>query len=862
MVKVWHWQEIASLKELDKSNNFKVKAQDIQDRLETQGIFESANYIAGVKQIINTVDKSVVQKIFELGGILEKKLIEAGWSDFTFSNLVDNCYQLFSANIPSLKEDLSFKLVVEYLVAEYIDDKNIKTITDDDLSRIAKTAEEIFDKQVIYFVEALVAEKKVVLTSREEEYLKSRGANLDFNEVLRKAKKLITPDKESYKINVLLNKEGTYSLPVIKCLILFEEEDKLVERLRGDEVLQKFLVEYRDHIDRTALHYTVSKGKSTILKALCNIEKIKELIDEGDGYGRTALHVASAEGYTNLIDQLLKAGVTLDSTDGYGRTALHIAAINGQVETIEKLIETEKALSQGQNKKLSLDKQDNYGRHPLHLAALFNQDEAVEKLLELEADIEAKDKYDRTPLYLAIKNDAVKAVEAFWNAGNDFTKIIMNNSEDTVVHLAAKYNSINTLEFLYLCQQYDFNQGNKDGNTPLHHAAYAGSVEAATVLLSYGVDTLIRNNKDQRTPLEATMNKNSDLIKAVTEEEASSRKIQVAAKLIDYDYSEFLNGDNFCGIDSMDEKAGGVRKSTTNHLLKDYYNKAQIGTYLDIGVGNFIYKVCEFLSNKDNKAILPCGKKDHIALITKIAKSGNVDLLKKFIDQLPEFKEKLDEEQQKELFYEVKDNKELLALLEPIYNFENKKVTWEQSPKFVINAIEKDLNHFKEAAENPDKLAKFMEKFIEDTREKYEAHSLEVPMSPSYNISTAEDIYTLLLRGAISFKREDIVSKILSENHGNILTHPDATSYSPLSSTLYSGNQNILEGVKNYIQQCKGLQGFHKTECEEDDKANILTIMRYPQFEDFTRESYQKILEPLYIDISPFTDLLDSFEDY
>jgi ankyrin repeat protein len=848
----WPWHKIASLKDISSAISEDSKDQDIQDRFETQGIFKSANYIAGAKQITNTAEKSVSQIIFELGRHLENKLIEAGWRYFTFSNLVDNCYQLFSRNIPSLKNDPSFKLVIEYLVEEYIDNKKIGVITNDELPRITNIAENILDEQVIYFVEALVAEKKVILTSREKEYLKSRGANLDFNEILKQAKEFIIQDKESYKINVPLNKEGTYSLPVIKCLILFEEEDEFVERLSGDKLLQEFLVKYRDHIGRTALHYTVAKDKSKILKALCDIDKIKELINKDDGYGRTALHVASAEGYTNLIDQLLEAGAKLDSTDGYGRTALHIAAISGQVETIEKLIEREE-----QDNQSSLEKPDNYDRRPLHLAALFNQGEAVEKLLELEADISALDGYGRTPLELAIKNDAAEAVEGFWNAGNDFTKTI-TKKEDNAIHLAAKYNSVNTLEFLYLCQQYDFNQGNKDGNTPLHNAAYAGSVEAATALLGYGVNTL-RNIKDQRTPLEAAMTQHIFL-----KEEASPRKIQVAAKLIDYDYSEFLNegGNNFCGTNGIALPGSFINQSSTNHTLKDYYNKAQRGSYFDAAVGKFIYRVCEFLSSKDNNAILPRDKEDHIALITKIAKSGNVGLLQNFTAQLPEFTNTLDEEQQKALFHVVRDNKSLLDLLEPIYNFENKKVTWEQSPKFVINAIKDDLDHFKEAAENPGKLTEFMKKFIEETREKYEAHSLEVPMSPRYNISTPKDIYTLLLRGAISFKREDIVSKILSKNHGNILTHPDATSYSPLSSTLYSGNQNILDEVKNYIELHIRDDNLNKTECEEDDKANILTIMRYPQFEGFTRENYQEILEPLYIDISPFTDLLDSFEDY
>lgn len=172
-----------------------------------------------------------------------------------------------------------------------------------------------------------------------------------------------------------------------------------------------------------------------------------------------------------------------------------------------------------------------------------------------------------------------------------------------------------------------------------------------------------------------------------------------------------------------------------------------------------------------------------------------------------------------------------------------------QRSNFVINAIASDFDYFNVSDQGT------FTQFINITKDEYDKKKL--PCDVDYNISNNNDIYTLLLRAAIALNKEDIVEKILSQDHGNILTQPDATSYSPLSQTLYSGKKSILNKIKNYIDQYK--DNFIKIKCEEDDKANIITIMRYPQFENLTKEFYKELLEPLYNDISPFTDLLDTF---
>ncbi|ODQ64893.1 hypothetical protein NADFUDRAFT_66024 [Nadsonia fulvescens var. elongata DSM 6958] len=54
--------------------------------------------------------------------------------------------------------------------------------------------------------------------------------------------------------------------------------------------------------------------------------------------GQTMLHLASALGYTHLVDELITRGSLIDSTDSNGMTALHFAALNGHQEVVVKLV--------------------------------------------------------------------------------------------------------------------------------------------------------------------------------------------------------------------------------------------------------------------------------------------------------------------------------------------------------------------------------------------------------------------------------------------------------------------------------------------------------------------------------------------
>ena len=54
--------------------------------------------------------------------------------------------------------------------------------------------------------------------------------------------------------------------------------------------------------------------------------------------GRSAFHVASSMGQTDMVRLLIDAGAQIDASDSDGRTPLRLAVENGQSETAMALV--------------------------------------------------------------------------------------------------------------------------------------------------------------------------------------------------------------------------------------------------------------------------------------------------------------------------------------------------------------------------------------------------------------------------------------------------------------------------------------------------------------------------------------------
>jgi len=152
------------------------------------------------------------------------------------------------------------------------------------------------------------------------------------------------------------------------------------------------------------------RGRRGLLTAAArrNLLAARELIERGvpadvtaaDGSGGTALLVAAASGYTDLVTLLLDAGADAARQDAHGDTALMAAVRIGSMETVKLLLARGAVVAE----------QDEAGRSALLWAARSGRVDVARALLEAGAPIDAADKTGRTPLIHAAEKGAAGIV--------------------------------------------------------------------------------------------------------------------------------------------------------------------------------------------------------------------------------------------------------------------------------------------------------------------------------------------------------------------------------------------------------------------------------------------------------------------
>ena len=173
---------------------------------------------------------------------------------------------------------------------------------------------------------------------------------------------------------------------------------------------------------------------------------------------------------------------------------------------------------------------DDYGSTPLFLASEKGYTEIVKLLLEYGADVNVKDNHGETPLYLASKNGHAEIVKLllahgadvnvrtkhgntplYWASSNGHTEVVKvllthgadvnvkDSYGDTPLLLVSRYGYT---EMVKLLLEYgaDVNAKNNNGNTALRWASSKGHTEIVKLLLAHGADVNVKNN-DGETPL-------------------------------------------------------------------------------------------------------------------------------------------------------------------------------------------------------------------------------------------------------------------------------------------------------------------------------------------------------------------------
>jgi len=219
------------------------------------------------------------------------------------------------------------------------------------------------------------------------------------------------------------------------------------------------------------LHTSIRQGKTDLFdKVLRHCNDPIALINQGDKYGRTSLHLAVLTLNPKLGEALIGNGAVSNTQDDDGETPLHLA---------EDATMTELLLKKG---KANPNIPNVDGICALHLAVQRRDINSVRALLRSGASVNNADNIRWfTPLHL-ISLPARNATDE-------------KPDEDVRARIGQLLSGN-----LHSQEEPDFNYQDSEGNTPLHYAVQMETPDACdlvTIFLEKGADPNICNERDQ-----------------------------------------------------------------------------------------------------------------------------------------------------------------------------------------------------------------------------------------------------------------------------------------------------------------------------------------------------------------------------
>ena len=153
------------------------------------------------------------------------------------------------------------------------------------------------------------------------------------------------------------------------------------------------------------------------------------------------------------------------------------------------------------NTVVDINRKDCYGNTPLYVAAHYNCPAAAAALIEHGADLNTVDDSEESPIFTAIYENAHEIITQLLQAGCDYT--IKTKSRNTVLHCAANDSDAQTIALLTkarLCG-IDVEARNEEGLTALDLASarVTGITEEWKILFERLVDSITDPGYDSRS---------------------------------------------------------------------------------------------------------------------------------------------------------------------------------------------------------------------------------------------------------------------------------------------------------------------------------------------------------------------------
>ena len=234
------------------------------------------------------------------------------------------------------------------------------------------------------------------------------------------------------------------------------------------------------------IHDAARQGDVAAVSRL--LEQDARLVESTDDSDCTPLHYAAGGGFLELSELLVERGADVNAQSYEHETPLHWAAVRSHGAVVELL------LAQGPDTEIG----DDYGRTPLLLVARETGNvEIATALLDGGADVNARDRFDSTPLELAAWRGFTGAVDLFLDRG---ATVPAGGQEAEALGLFSIEKGLVRLFRVLADDDADLSARNENGGSLLHSASKGGSPEIVEVMLDRGLD-MDEQDRYGRTPL-------------------------------------------------------------------------------------------------------------------------------------------------------------------------------------------------------------------------------------------------------------------------------------------------------------------------------------------------------------------------
>ena len=204
---------------------------------------------------------------------------------------------------------------------------------------------------------------------------------------------------------------------------------------------------------------------------------------------------------TEIAKILITNGADIESKNSKKYTPLHLASQHGFSEVAKLLIE----------KGAKVNAKTNIEATPLHLSVAFNNKDITEMLLQNGAIMEETDNSGSTPFQIALINERREMVKFLIDKGAQVqSKVKAIDGLTSPLHITILYEWKDIAELL-LQMGVDPNESDQYGNPPLHNAVKIKDMELIELLVNYGADLCIKNDRNQ-TVLDLAKEKGSNQI--------------------------------------------------------------------------------------------------------------------------------------------------------------------------------------------------------------------------------------------------------------------------------------------------------------------------------------------------------------